>query len=309
MIKVGSLFSGIGGFEIGFEAAFGHHAKTVWQVEKEPFCQQILKQHFPESVIYDDVRTVGSHNLEPVDVVMGGFPCQSISLAGRMEGLQNEEKSGLWWEMFRIISELRPRIVLLENVANVLRVGGTDVIGSLAGIGYSCEWTVIRASDFGAPHRRARWFCVAYPVGVRREKSKNKPVRSKIRGKRLHNEPTSGYIRSVVSNPNMSRNQTKPRIGEPMGQVGKTQIREYARNKSLSSPKDNKGTSDWTRCQVEPMLLGMDDGVSNWMDRDTKREHNKRMQALGNAIVPQCAEWVAMQVLKSGLLDHLMEES
>jgi len=257
MIKVGSLFSGIGGFELGFKAVFKHHCKTVWQVEKEPFCQKILKQHFPESVIYDDVLTVGLHNLEPVDVIMGGFPCQSISLAGKMEGLQNEKKSGLWWEMFRIISELRPRIVLLENVANVIRLGGTDVVGSLAQIGYSCEWTIVRASDFGAPHRRARWFCVAYT--------------------------DSAFVKR-----------------------GGMSIRTQQEQPNING--DSRGQSLWSYSNLpKPTICGMDDGIPRKLDSSTNKIRKERLKALGNAIVPQCAEWVALQLFKSGLLDDLME--
>ena len=122
-MKLGSLFSGIGGLELGLERAFGGSLETVWQVEKEPFCRQVLERHWAHAKRYDDVRTVGAHNLEPVDILCGGFPCQSISIAGKQEGLANEEKSGLWWQFHRIINELRPPVVVLENVANILRLG------------------------------------------------------------------------------------------------------------------------------------------------------------------------------------------
>ena len=162
MIRVGSLFSGIGGFELGIEAAFGASVQTVWQVEKDSFCQKVLKKHWPNVLLLDDVKKVNKDTVPPIDMLIGGFPCQSISIAGNMEGLENEEKSGLWWEMYRIIGDLRPRIVVLENVSNILSVGGSTVVGSLAKIGYSSEWKIIRASDFGAPHKRARWFCVSW---------------------------------------------------------------------------------------------------------------------------------------------------
>ena len=108
MIRIGSLFAGIGGFELGLERAISG-SETIWQVEREPFCQKVLKKHWPNATIYDDVRTVGSHNLESVDILCGGFPCQDISTAGKGKGLEGE-KSGLWFEMLRIISELRPRV-------------------------------------------------------------------------------------------------------------------------------------------------------------------------------------------------------
>ena len=189
MIRVGSCFSGIGGFEIGIEAAFGDSVKTVWQVEKDSFCQKVLKKHWPNTLLLDDVKKVNKNTVPPIDMLIGGFPCQSISVAGNREGLENEEKSGLWWEMFRIIGDLRPRIVVLENVSNVIRLGGSAVVGSLASIGYNLEWKIVRASDFGAPHRRARWFCVAYS---NRKRSTQQPLHSVTMGKSRIIERRSG---------------------------------------------------------------------------------------------------------------------
>ena len=105
-LKIGSLFAGIGGFELGIERAIPG-SETIWQVEQNKYCQSILQKHWPNAKIYDDVRNITKHNVEPVDILIGGFPCQSISVAGKQEGLENEEKSGLYWEFHRIISELR----------------------------------------------------------------------------------------------------------------------------------------------------------------------------------------------------------
>ena len=131
MITCGSLFAGIGGFELGaqwaFEAADIPH-KVLFQVEQNKFCQKVLKKHWPDTQIFDDVRAVGRHNLPDVDILMGGFPCQDISVAGHKKGIINGKKSGLWFEMLRIISELRPRIAVLENVPNIIRLGGPTVI-------------------------------------------------------------------------------------------------------------------------------------------------------------------------------------
>lgn len=292
MIKVGSLFAGIGGFEKGIEDAFGGMAETVWQVEQNSFCQKVLKKHWPNATIFDDVRTVGKHNLEPVHILCGGFPCQSISVAGKMEGLENENKSGLWWEMHRIISEIQPRIAILENVANVLSVGGPDVVGSLAEIGYDCEWTIIQASDFGACHQRARWFCVAYPNSIRSNQTRHWGVTQKT------GEKSNIFRRG-------SQNATNPHS-------------THAQRKWLSSriqqKKPNIGSNLQTRshwsepCKSEPTICRMDDGISARLDRNYITKMNKRLKALGNAIVPQCSEWVARQVLNSGLLDDLLQE-
>lgn len=159
---IGSLFSGIGGLELGLEAAT--NACTLWQVEKEPFCREVLAKHYPEATRYDDVCTVGSHNLAPVDVICGGFPCQDLSYAGKGAGLAGE-RSGLWREYRRIVGELRPRYVFVENVSALLGRGLGTVLGDLSSLGYDAVWTTLRASDVGAPHRRERLFILADATG------------------------------------------------------------------------------------------------------------------------------------------------
>lgn len=160
-MNVGSLFSGIGGLELGLERA---GMKVAWQVEKDDFCRKVLAKHWPDVRSYEDVREVGADELEPVDLICGGFPCTDISVAGKGEGLDGAE-SGLWFEFARIIRELRPRYVLVENVSALTIRGLDQVLGCLAEIGYDAEWTVLPATEVGAPHRRERVFIVAYPNG------------------------------------------------------------------------------------------------------------------------------------------------
>ena len=251
-LKIGSLFSGIGGFELGIERAI-EGAETIWQVEQNKFCQKILRKHWPNAIIYDDVRDITKHNVEPVDILIGGFPCQSISVSGKMEGLQNEEKSGLWWEMWRIIGELRPRLVVMENVPNIVRLGGLSVLGSLAEIGYNAEWTIISArKNCGAPHVRKRWFCVAYPT---RSRCKDNIKYTKQKNRQI---------------PKMSK---------------------YGNNKKIRK-------SYWQKYPIESPLCELDDGIS---------ERLARLKALGNAIVPQCSEYIGECIVDSGLLDYLFE--
>lgn len=160
-MRIGSLFSGIGGLELGLEwAGVGH---TVWQVEREPFCQRVLAKHWPDAQRFDDVTKVGAHNLPPVEVICGGFPCQDISYAGKGAGLAGE-RSGLWFEFARIVRELRPRFVVVENVSALLSRGLDAVLGTLASLGYDAEWSCVRASDVGARHRRERVFVIAWRV-------------------------------------------------------------------------------------------------------------------------------------------------
>jgi DNA (cytosine-5)-methyltransferase 1 len=265
-IKIGSLFAGIGGFELGLERALPN-SRTIWQVEKNTFCQEILRKHWPDATIYDDVRTVGAHNLESIDLLCGGFPCQDISTAGKQKGVNDGKKSSLWWQMHRIIGELRPRIAILENVANVISVGGADVVGSLAKIGYDCEWTIIRsASDFGAPHKRERWFCVAYPHSL-----------NKLRAKRY------GLLEAF--------NNVWPYTGSQSRTVGRC----------------DTGTGYWGKVSAPAAVCRVDDGIPAGMDRSKhNRIRKERLKSLGNAIVPQASEWIGRQIVQSGLIDDLL---
>ena len=147
--------------------------------EIEPFPRRVLAKHWPEVPCYDDVRTLTADVLArdgiSVDVITGGFPCQDLSTAGRQAGMGEGTRSGLWSEIVRLIGELRPRYVIVENVANLLsgpseKRGGWfgRVLGDLAECGYDAEWENIPASAVGAPHRRERVWIIAYPAGVRR---------------------------------------------------------------------------------------------------------------------------------------------
>lgn len=157
-MKHGSLFSGIGGIDLGFEMA---DIKTSWTCEIDDWANELLQKRFPNAKHYRDVQKIGKDNLESVDIISGGFPCQDISVAGKGAGLDGK-RSGLWFEMWRIISELQPRWVLIENVANLLNKGGIRVLQDLAEIGYDAEWQIISARDVGARHLRKRLWIIAY---------------------------------------------------------------------------------------------------------------------------------------------------
>lgn len=159
----GSLFSGIGGFDRGFELA---GFTSLWQVECDPFCLKVLEKHFPNAKRYTDVKTFLDERPAPPTVLTGGFPCQDISVAGKGAGITEGTRSGLWSYFHRAISTLRPRFVVVENVSALLFRGMGRVLGDLSEIGYDAEWEVIPAYSVGAPHERMRTFIVAYPQGV-----------------------------------------------------------------------------------------------------------------------------------------------
>ena len=165
MITVGSLFSGIGGLDLGLEQA---GMKTVWQVEFDDWARGKLDENFPHTEKFKDVREVGKHNLRPVDLICGGFPCTNVSNVNHhtRTGIDGE-KSGLWMEQFRIFCELRPRYALIENVPGLITSGGfRRVLSDLASVGYDAEWQTFRAASFGLSSERKRLFIIAYPHSV-----------------------------------------------------------------------------------------------------------------------------------------------
>jgi len=158
-MRVGSLFAGIGGIDLGLERA---GFTTVWQVEINPFRRKVLELRFPHAKRFADVKEVNAGNVEAIDLLAGGFPCQDLSVAGKREGIEGS-RSSLWFEFSRLIGELRPRYVLIENVSGLLVYGAMRrVIGELSKLGYVGIWRVLRASDFGASHQRKRVFIVAW---------------------------------------------------------------------------------------------------------------------------------------------------
>jgi site-specific DNA-cytosine methylase len=162
-LRLGSLFSGIGGLELGLERA--GLGRTVYQVERDAYARHVLARHWPDVPRFDDVRTVGAHNLPRVDVICGGFPCQDVSAAGKQAGIGTPEaptsRSGLWFEMRRIIDEQRPAWVVVENVAHTWRRYVPLVRRELWELGYASLPLRVRACDVGARHERARILLVA----------------------------------------------------------------------------------------------------------------------------------------------------
>lgn len=165
MLTVGSLFAGIGGFDLGLERTGGFQVK--WQVEIDPYCLKVLEKHWPHVRRYTDIKTVDWSGVEPVDLVCGGFPCQPVSVAGKRKG--TSDVRWLWPEFVRCFSILRPRYVLIENVPGLLTANDglafAEVLRDVAAGGYDAEWDCIPASAVGAPHLRDRLWFVAYSRG------------------------------------------------------------------------------------------------------------------------------------------------
>mgnify|MGYP003671801505 FL=1 len=168
-MKVGSLFSGVGGFDLGLERS-GH--EIVWQVEYDKQARSILRKHWPDVKIYNDVQQVGGKDgeagrdvLEEVDLICGGVPCQDLSVAGHRRGLDGS-KSGLWYEFHRILEECRPKYCLVENVPGLFSSNkGRDMevlVRGLEELGYQWQYRILDSQYFGVPQRRRRVFIVGY---------------------------------------------------------------------------------------------------------------------------------------------------
>lgn len=183
-MKIGSLFSGYGGLDLAVSKVTG--ATVAWHCEWDDAPSKILDARFPGVPNYRDVTKVDFTQVEPVDILTGGFPCQDLSLAGKRAGLKDGTRSGLWSEFARAIDELKPKLVVIENVRGLLSANADNgmeyseedlatlngqppiramgaVLGDLADRGYYAKWTGIRAADAGAPHNRFRVFIIAYP--------------------------------------------------------------------------------------------------------------------------------------------------
>jgi DNA (cytosine-5)-methyltransferase 1 len=348
-LTLGSLFSGIGGFELGFERT--GKIKTIWQVEIDDYCRRVLSRHWPSVQRFKDIRECCGHrscddefcgkgfNLPYADILCGGFPCQDISNAGKRAGIDGK-RSGMWSEYARIVRELRPRYVVVENVAALLFRRMERVLGDLAACGYDAEWQSIRASDIGAPHRRERIWIVAFP-----NRSEFRRIRcdgvSEGQQYRERRETFRFFdtLRSDVADTNGGRFAVQ---GEPSGYSGFVACgsetladTERAERRTLSEERDvpNGHDAGWeeTASGIRECREDVSDAASREQRSigaqcDERRFQNEtlrgfrhshdwstepdvgrvahgiparvdRLRGLGNAIVPQIAEFLAQQIL------------
>lgn len=272
-LTFGSLFAGIGGFDLGLERA-GMVCK--WQVEIDPYASKVLAKHWPNIRRWDDVRTWPTQDAEYVDVICGGFPCQDISYAGKGAGLHGE-RSSLFFEAIRVIREMEPRFIILENVAALLTRGMGDVLGSLASIGIDAEWHCIPACSVGAPHIRDRVFILGYANGCRGQARKS--ARQAARH-RLSIGSTSSDAASMANADSDRRSQM-----ECKNRTATTEQRKFS---SFVQQRPGRRYADWW--STEPNVGRVADGVPARVDR---------LRGLGNAVVPQVAEYIGRVIIDS----------
>ena len=334
VITFGSLFAGIGGIDLGLERA---GMACEWQVEIDDYANRVLAKHWPDVRRWEDIRTFPPGPVADwkVDLICGGFPCQDISYAGRGAGLGGE-RSGLFYEAMRVVRILEPRYVVLENVAALLTRGLDVVLGTLASLGYDAEWHCIPAAAVGAPHIRDRVFIVAYAnnagsgtpkCGIddnrktqdtKQPQPQPKPCRycsafferwrcsaaelgecdcPKCQG---FCECTTEHAKSGGRGARRTRRfvaagPQQPKPERPVQNLADTKrfknkrdgYAAVSKSRCESKGRQNVGASWWS---VESDVGRVADGVPDRVDR---------LRCLGNAVVPQVAEWIGRAIIQS----------
>ena len=243
-LKLLDTFAGIGGFSYAAEKIIGGFETTQF-IEIEPYCQKVLKKHWPDVPIHDDIKTFTARPFQ-WDVICAGFPCQDISVAGLQKGITKESRSGLFYELMRVVRLVRPKFIVLENVAAILNNGLDIVLGELSEAGYDAEWSIISASSLGACHRRSRWWLVAYPNNNGQQRREFE-TRNKI---------TTGQDTQIIRPTNTSNFERCSNDGEDKGKSrtsgnlskssdgGKTISTDTGRICNLSKTTDNNKRTD-----------------------------------------------------------------
>ena len=281
-MKLLDTFAGIGGFSYAAEKLVGGFETTQF-IEINPFCQKVLNKHWSHVPIHDDITTFTAKSGE-FDIITGGFPCQDISVAGLQKGITKETRSGLFYELIRVIRMVRPKYVVLENVAAILNRGLDIVLRELYEAGYDAEWAVISASSVGACHQRSRWWLVAYPFSISRKQE------SEICTRR------NTTTRSSVAYPNGNGSSSSEKCGfngetSDRTQKGQNQSCQSERSSESKNSTTIQSTTKWRDTKYKlnqnwkgykskPTLCRGDDGLAEW---------THRLKALGNSVVPQVA--------------------
>jgi len=290
-MKFGSLFSGIGGIDLGLERA---GMTCIWQSEIEPYACQVLAKHWPDIPNLGDIRDIDWTTVERADVVAGGYPCQPFSHAGRRAG--EDDPRHLWPMFAECIRVVRPRYALLENVAGHLSLGFGSVLSDLAALGYDTRWDCIPAAAVGAPHLRDRVFVIATCQNMAHA-NENSQSRLAIHGGKTENR--SEQRRTMADTDNWrSCDPLRTRWNAPWnGRANVANTDSTGRKKQHAStiterPRLNtrRTAEKRPRWTVEPTVGRVAHGIPRRMDR---------LRALGNAVVPQVAEHIGNIIMEA----------
>ena len=299
-MRIGSLCSGIGGLDLAVEQ---HYDATLsWCADNDRHAATVMRRHWPDALNLGDITTVDWGRVQPVDIITAGYPCQPFSQAGKRQG-SNDERH-LWPNIRDAIDTLRPSVVVLENVTGHLSLGGREVVGSLAELGYCVRWGVVRAADAGAAHRRARWFCAATAAdsrGQRHGSGQDRAVVGRVgattegqrrhvstaRQESAHRDPALfGPYADAVARWEHVTGRVAPEPTEP-GPLLSVAFAEWL----MGYPAGHITSTEHDAGEAQGDLFGgwhADDGVPR----------SGQLRLLGNAVVPQAAA-LALDLLES----------
>lgn len=319
-LTVGSLFSGIGGFDLGLERA---GMRVIWQSEIDPYASAVLRKHWPEVPNHGDIRSIRAGTVERPDLICGGFPCQDISVAGAGAGIGGE-RSGLWKEFARVVGDLRPRYVVVENVGALTTRGLSVVLGDLAAIGYDAEWHVIPAAAVDAPHLRERVWIIAEDTAD--------AARRGFRVDRSAQRTTGHSDKCGAATADADR---RGREWQRLEEHADQQRKPRSESDGLGEKRWREGTEDSanaaccgvqghrTNREREPLapalarILGCHDAGAFWREWTTvspirrvddgvpRRMDRHRLRCLGNAVVPQIAEVIGRAIVSAAAIRAL----
>ena len=327
-LTVGSLFSGIGGFELGLERTGGF--KTVWQCEIDPFCLKVLEKHWPGVKRFADIKKMGiGEEIPYVDVICGGFPCQPVSCAGKRKG--KEDTRWLWPEFCRVVRCVRPEWVLIENVPGLLSADSgrlfAGILRDLSESGYDAEWNIVSAASVGAPHLRKRVFIVAHTSQPGRQQitrsTHGDEAEDERRTTKENNEPEcdgeSGRKGHVADTIGLGRYGWAGVFRQGRGEESEDCCAKLpdTRCEGLPRPEQEwehgRSAAQCDRWIFERRLGRASDGLFKGLDRPWgkgwedgtpriatgQKDRVNRLKALGNAICPQVAQFVGWCLLDS----------
>jgi DNA (cytosine-5)-methyltransferase 1 len=286
-MKIGSLCTGYGGLDMAVEAYFG--AETVWCAEFDKNVSQLIEQKLGY-LNHGDIKAINWAEVEPIDILTAGYPCQPFSQAGGRKGTTDDRH--IFPFILEAISVLRPRWVVLENVRGHLSLGFKEVLASLTGIGYDARWKVVRASDVGAPHQRARLFIVAYPTSLR---CKDK----------LCDKESDQFINGLITDSNCDAHTQPRRADRGLSE----------QNQGLRDGQDQRETWHKYRSSAEMARQELPDtldelgrlnpafveymmGLPKGWVSDTNLPRTQQLKILGNGVVPQQAYYAIQQLME-----------
>ena len=281
------LFAGIGGFRRGLEPLGW---QCVWANEIDPYACQVYQQDFGnKELVEGDIRSIDTSTIPEFDMLVGGFPCQDISIAGKREGIREENRSGLFFEIIRVIRSRPPRWLLLENVTALLfRGGGMDIVlREFSTYGYHAQWDCIPASALGANHRRDRVWIIAYPSssGFTEEFSELRKTESNARGIRPTISDTEDN--GLEAARKARRRRIRPEdcgISRDVADTSSIRLQRLFKRGAATEAIIRSSSRWWAS---EPNVGRVAYGVPDWIDR---------IKCLGNAVVPQVVEYVGSMI-------------